>query len=153
MKIQLQYIKVISTLSSFRLSSFHPYIVLRVFQGFAFLFHVSSLLQSSPVSIETLYPMFYAFYVYHLPWIWGNMCSLYNTELLFTCSIVSFYGIIYNWTFGTLVLLHFLPPPLYIYSSPPFRSSSFSAEILFYNLLTVGGLTSSKLPPAVSYAV
>ena len=75
------------------------------------------LLHSSPVSIETILSVLSIFN--------PNLClSLekdvaYTVQLLFMCSIVSFYGIIYNRTFGTLVL-HFLPPPLHLRRSPLF---------------------------------
>ena len=98
-----------------------PYIV-RVFQGFAFLLHViSSSFFTREYWNRTLCSATILDSVRITTWYLQFTHSFH-----FMCSIVSFYGIIHNWTFENLVL-HFLPPPLDSRRScySPLRSSLF----------------------------
>ena len=92
------------------LSSFVVHTLCVFFKGSRFYFTLFHL-HSSPVSIETIQSVSRIPPQTHASETCLNFTGSHSPEFRFMCSIVSFYGIIHNWTFENVVL-HFLPPPL-----------------------------------------
>ena len=132
-----------------------PYIV-RVFQGFAFLLHVIS---SSFFTREYWNHTISFTNSATKPMLQKHVWTLQvHTVQSFVLCVVSFhFMVLYTIQLLKNLVLHFLPPPLdsRLLFSPCRSFPSFSSplEIPFHNLFTVGGLMSSKLPPAVSCVV
>ena len=137
-------------------SSFVVHTLCVFFKGSRFYFTLFHL-HSSPVSIETIpcVPK-YSMSLLLKPF---ETTTEYTVSCFVLCVVSFHFMVLYTIElFENLVVLHFLPPPLDSPSLLFLPFSIFPSFLLrqrshFYNLFTVGGLMSSKLPPAVSCVV